>query len=184
MISPLIQSFKYIVNLFKISRVSIGSFNPAFLWIKPIIIIIFPGADKLRVAERQAKEKKLRLWKDYQSNAQSFTGKEKDFLGGVVEVYNGDALSVKTPSGATKKVFLSSIRPPREAGRTADEDGKLPPRSKNFRPLYDIPFMYECRELLRKKCIGKKVQCNLDYISPARDNFPEKYCYTVSVGGM
>lgn len=75
------------------------------------------GADKLRIAERQAKEKKLRLWKDYQSNAQSFTGKEKDFTGVVVEVYNGDALSVKSPTGAIKKVFLSSIRPPREAGR-------------------------------------------------------------------
>lgn len=75
------------------------------------------GADKLRIAERQAKEKKLRLWKDYQSNAQSFTGKEKDFNGTVVEVFNGDAISVKPVGGLAKKVFLSSIRPPREAGR-------------------------------------------------------------------
>lgn len=75
------------------------------------------GADKLRAAERQAKEKRLRLWKDYQSNAQNFTGKEKDFIGTVLEVFNGDAISVRTPSGATKKVFFSSIRPPREAGR-------------------------------------------------------------------
>lgn len=102
----------------------------------------------------------------------------------VVEVYNGDAISVKTTSGAVKKVFLSSIRPPREAGRSADEEGKLPPRPKNFRPLYDIPFMFETREVLRKKLIGKKVQCILDYKSPARDNFPEKYCYTVLVGGQ
>lgn len=75
------------------------------------------GADKLRNAERQAKEKRLRLWKDYQSNAQNFTGKEKDFSGTVTEVFNGDAINVKLPSGAVKKVFLSSIRPPREAGR-------------------------------------------------------------------
>lgn len=66
----------------------------------------------------------------------------------------------------------------------ADEDGKLPARPKNFRPLYDIPFMFDCREVLRKKLIGKKVHCVLDYISPARDNFPEKYCYTVSIGGQ
>lgn len=137
----------------------------------------------MRIAERQAKEKRLRLWRDYESKAQLFTGKEKDFTGTVVEVYNGDAISVKLPSGAVKKIFLSSIRPPREAGRTADEEGKVPPRPKNFRPLYDIPFMYEARELLRKKLINKKVQCNLDYISPARDNFPEKYCYTVLIGG-
>lgn len=71
----------------------------------------------MRLAERQAKEKRLRLWKDYQSNAQSFTGKEKDFNGTVVEILNGDAVNVKTANGAIKKVFFSSIRPPREAGR-------------------------------------------------------------------
>lgn len=142
------------------------------------------GADRLRVAERQAKEKKVRLWKDYQSNAQTFTGKEKDFTGTVVEVFNGDAVNVKNATGAIKKVFISSVRPPREAGRVADEEGKMAPRPKNFRPLYEIPCMFEAREFLRKKLIGKKVQCNLDYISPARDNFPEKCCYTVTVGGV
>ena len=125
----------------------------------------------------------MRIWKDYQSTQQNFTGKEKDFLGTVVEVFNGDAVNVKNASGAIKKVFLSSIRPPREASRTADEDGKLPPRQKG-RPLYDIPYMFEAREFLRKKLIGKKVQCTLDYISPARDNFPEKCCYTVTIGGV
>ena len=28
---------------------------------------------------------------------------------------------------------------------------------KRSRPLYDIPYMYEAREFLRKKLIGKKV---------------------------
>lgn len=145
---------------------------------------IFLGADKLRIAERQAKEKKSRLWKDYQSNAQTFTGKEKDFTGTVVEVFNGDAVNVKTSNGGIKKAFISSVRPPREAGRVADDEGKMAPRAKGFRPLYDIPCMFDAREFLRKKLIGKKVQCNLDYISPARDNFPEKCCYTVTVGGV
>lgn len=138
----------------------------------------------MRLAERQAKEKRLRLWKDFQSNVQTFSGKLKDFTGTVVEIVSADTVNVKLPTGEVKKVFLSSIRPPREAGRTADEEGKLPPRPKNFRPLYDIPYMFEARELLRKKLINKKVQCNLDYISPARENFPEKYCYTVTVGGQ
>jgi len=44
--------------------------------------------------------------------------------------------------------------------------------------------MFDAREFLRKKLINKKVQCNLDYISPPRENFPEKYCYTVSIGGQ
>jgi staphylococcal nuclease domain-containing protein 1 len=55
---------------------------------------------------------------------------------------------------------------------------------KMTRPLYDIPWLYEAREFLRKKLIGKSVKCTLDYVSPARDNFPEKLCYTVSVGGQ
>jgi staphylococcal nuclease domain-containing protein 1 len=138
----------------------------------------------LRAAERHAKDNRVRLWKEYQSNAPNFTGKEKDLHGTVIEVFQGDAISVKSPAGVVKKVFLSSIRPPREANRTADEEGKLPPRPKNFRPLYDIPWMFETREFLRKKLIGKKVHCTLDYISPARDSYPEKYCYTVTVGGM
>jgi staphylococcal nuclease domain-containing protein 1 len=69
----------------------------------------------LRAAERQAKNNRVRLWKDYQPPTASYTGKEKDFTGTVVEVYNGDAISVKLQNGQTKKVFLSSIRPPREA---------------------------------------------------------------------
>ncbi|XP_037045449.1 staphylococcal nuclease domain-containing protein 1 [Bradysia coprophila] len=143
------------------------------------------GADKLRLAERQAKEKKVRVWEDYQSNAQIFTGKEKDFTGTVIEVFNGDAINVKTTAGSIKKVFIASIRPPREAASVPDEEGKIAPRpAKKTRPLYDVPWMFEAREFLRKKLIGKKVQCNLDYISPARDNFPEKCCYTVTVGGV
>lgn len=137
------------------------------------------GVEKLRIAEKQAKEKRLRLWEDYQSNAQTFTGKEKDFTGTVVEVFNGDAVNVKTANGVVKKVFISSIRPKR-----IEEEGKLPARPKNFRPLYDIPWMFEAREFLRKKLIGKKVQCVLDYISPARDNYAEKCCYTVTIGGV
>lgn len=129
----------------------------------------------------------MRLWQDYKSNAPTFNAKEKDFTGTVVEVFNGDAINVKLPNGAIKKVFFSSIRPPRDNRAVVGADGeeiKAPPRGKNYRPLYEIPFMYEAREFLRKKLINKKVQCNLDYISPARDNFPEKYCYTVLIGGQ
>lgn len=36
----------------------------------------------------------------------------------------------------------------------------LPPlqdKNRKLRPLYDIPYMFEAREFLRKKLIGKKV---------------------------
>lgn len=59
-----------------------------------------------------------------------------------------------------------------------------PPRPKGFRPLYDIPWMFEAREFLRKKLIGKKVNVVVDYIQTAKDNFPEKVCCTVTIGGV
>ena len=80
-------------------------------------------------------------------------------------------------------MFLSSIRPPRETPAKTEDDKPAPPRPKNFKPLYDIPLLFDTREFLRKKLIGKTVKCQLDYVSPARDNFPEKFCYTVTISG-
>lgn len=44
--------------------------------------------------------------------------------------------------------------------------------------------MFEAREFLRKKLIGKKVNVSVDYIQPAKDNFPSKVCCTVTSGGV
>jgi staphylococcal nuclease domain-containing protein 1 len=94
-------------------------------------------------------------------------------------------MTVKAPNGQLKKVFLSSIRPPREQGKAPeDADKPVAPRPKNFKPLFDIPWLFEAREFLRKKLVGKAVKCQLDYVSPARDNYPEKCCYTVTVAGI
>merc|ERR1712055_416925 len=79
-------------------------------------------------------------------------------------------------------LFLASIRPPRP------EDDAVR-REKGFKPLYDIPFMFEAREFLRKKLIGQNVQITADYIQPANTSasggeFPEKTCCTVTIGGV
>ena len=34
----------------------------------------------------------------------------------------------------------------------------LQDKNRKLRPLYDIPYMFEAREFLRKKLIGKKVK--------------------------
>nr|CAD7459293.1 unnamed protein product [Timema tahoe] len=60
----------------------------------------------------------------------------------------------------------------------------LPPRVKGSRPLYDIPWMFEAREFLRKKLIGKRVNVVVDYIQAAKDNFPEKTGCTITIGGV
>lgn len=150
------------------------------------------GAEKLRAAEKEAKEKKLRLWKDYTASAATgaalLKGKDKEFTATVIECVNGDALNVRLADGTVKKIFLASIRPPR-----LDEDkekgaGDKEPRPKTFRPLYDIPFMFEAREYLRKKLIGKKVNVTVDYIQPASTQaeraLQEKLCCTVKFEGV
>ena len=44
--------------------------------------------------------------------------------------------------------------------------------------------MFEAREFLRKKLIGQNVQVTIDYIQPANEEFPEKTCCTVTIGGV
>lgn len=142
------------------------------------------GAEKLRAAEKSAKEKKLRIWKDYQVNASTnavagLKAKDKEFVATVIECVNGDALMVRQADGTVKKIFLASIRPPRQKEDPEAEKDK----SKPMRPLYDIPFMFEAREYLRKKLLTKRINVTVDYIQPASATFPEKICSTVKIEG-
>ncbi|XP_037069831.1 LOW QUALITY PROTEIN: staphylococcal nuclease domain-containing protein 1-like [Pollicipes pollicipes] len=138
------------------------------------------GVEALRSAERVAKEKKLRIWKDYKPSAALSSVKDKDLTGKVVEVVNADAMVIRLPDNSTKKFFLSSVRSP----RLESKDGEQVQRPKRMRPLYDIPFLYEAREFLRRKVIGQKVHVHVDYVQPASDNFPEKTCCTIKLGGV
>merc|ERR1711962_147047 len=125
------------------------------------------GPEKLRAAEKVAKDKNVRLWKDFKPKSLGIADRDKDFMGKVVEVVNGDALVVKRQDGTVKKIFLASIRPPRLEAEAERRD------KKQFRPLYDIPWLFEAREFLRKKLIGQKVHVKVDYIQPAQNNYPE-----------
>lgn len=138
-------------------------------------------ADKLKQAEKMAKEKRLRIWKNWTPPP-----KMGEFSGTVVEVVNGDALMIKLPNSTIKKIFLAGIRPPREQSQPGNEDKQVEgvQRSRVKRPLYDIPWMFEAREFLRKKLIGKKVNVVVDYVQPARDNLPEKTCCTVTISNV
>lgn len=138
------------------------------------------GPEKYRNAQADAKQKKLRLWKDYTGpTGPQVSAKDKEFVGKVVEIVNGDAIMVKRSKHETKKIHLASIRPPRLPESRAER-----PKGGTFRPLYDIPFMFEAREFLRKKLIGHNVNVTVDYIQPENNDFPEKCCCTVSIGGV
>ncbi|KFO62249.1 Staphylococcal nuclease domain-containing protein 1, partial [Corvus brachyrhynchos] len=148
------------------------------------IAVYTRGADKLRAAERFAKERKLRIWRDYVAPTANLDQKDKQFVAKVMQVLNADAIVVKLNSGDHKTIHLSSIRPPRLEGDIAQD------KNRKLRPLYDIPYMFEAREFLRKKLIGKKVNVSVDYIRPASSAtetvpaFSERTCATVSIGGM
>ncbi|XP_062850728.1 staphylococcal nuclease domain-containing protein 1 isoform X3 [Trichomycterus rosablanca] len=145
------------------------------------------GADKLRAAERSAKERKVRIWKDYVAPTANLDLKDRQFVAKVMQVVNADAIVVKLNSGEYKTIHLSSIRPPRIEGEEKEKN-----KDKRFRPLYDIPYMFEAREFLRKKLIGKKVNVTVDYIRAATAGtetgplpaFPERTCATVTIGGI
>ena len=130
----------------------------------------------LRALEREAKTKKLRIWKDFTEKVRA-NGSNDSFEAKVLEIVNGDALVVQNvANNEVKKIFIASIRPPRGEANRADDDNK---EKRQFRPLYDIPHMFEAREFLRKRLIGKKVTVNVDYIQPKTDSYPEKTCCTV-----
>ncbi|XP_034254497.1 staphylococcal nuclease domain-containing protein 1 [Thrips palmi] len=145
------------------------------------------GADKLRAAEREAKEKRLRIWKDW---TPTNTNPGKEYAATVVEIMGGDGLMVKIAGqSAPKKIFLSSIRPPREQRPAEDkseekEKAPLAPGQRKPRPLYEVPYLFEAREFLRKKLIGKRVNIVEDYIQPPHQTFGEKVCCTVTIGGV
>ncbi|CAB1416059.1 unnamed protein product [Pleuronectes platessa] len=143
------------------------------------------GAEKLRAAERSAKERKVRIWKDYVAPTANLDLKDRQFVAKVMQVVNADAMVVKLNSGEYKTIHLSSIRPPRIEGEEKNKD-----KDKRFRPLYDIPYMFEAREFMRKKLSGKKVNVMVDYIRAATGPgegtpaFSERTCATVTIGGI
>ncbi|XP_076980570.1 staphylococcal nuclease domain-containing protein 1 isoform X2 [Tamandua tetradactyla] len=80
------------------------------------IAVYTRGAEKLRAAERFAKEHRLRIWRDYVAPTANLDQKDKQFVAKVMQVLNADAIVVKLNSGDYKTIHLSSIRPPRLEG--------------------------------------------------------------------
>ncbi|EEY67094.1 nuclease, putative [Phytophthora infestans T30-4] len=69
----------------------------------------------MRNAEKEAKQQKLRVWKEYEAPVLQ---SDKRMTGTVVEVISGDCLVVYVPDAATpaeqeKRIYLSSLRAPR-----------------------------------------------------------------------
>ena len=67
-----------------------------------------------------------------------------------------------------------------QKGENGESQQQSTTPSTRPRPLYDVPYMFDAREFLRKRLIGKKVKVTVDYIKPAQNNFPERMCCTVT----
>ena len=104
-----------------------------------------------------------------------------------MEVINGDALTIRDlRDNKVRKIYLSSVRAPRAADLQAKSDEASPTtaRQQLKRPLYEIPYLFEARELLRKRLIGKTVRVITDYVQAASSEYPEKICCTVYAGNV
>jgi len=62
---------------------------------------------------RQAKERKVRIWKDYVSKGVEIDPKQREISGKVVQIVNADAIAIKMTNGEVRTIHLSSVRPPR-----------------------------------------------------------------------
>lgn len=164
--------------------------------------------EKYRATEKYAKDNRLRIWKNYvpqpghsdndnsagndSNTSATANGKPSDpslkgYQAKVLEVVNGDALTIRDlRDNKVRKIYLSSVRAPRAADlQPKNEDNTTSgARVQLKRPLYEIPFLYDARELLRKRLIGKVVRVVTDYIQPASSDYPEKICCTVYAGNV
>eukprot|EP01135_Chromosphaera_perkinsii_P002958 Nk52_evm69s230 gene=Nk52_evmTU69s230 len=144
--------------------------------------MVVTGKEKLRAAEKAAKLRRVRLWKNYAPNNTGVEGGMKEFKGTVVEIANGETIVVKVPDQENMRITLSSIRQPRSVKEALDQEKKE--NKKGQRSLYTVPYLFEAREFLRKRLIGKKVNVIVDYIKPASDGFEAKTCCTVCIDSI
>ncbi|KAI9205801.1 uncharacterized protein BJ171DRAFT_499628 [Polychytrium aggregatum] len=131
------------------------------------ITMVTGGPQKLRAAEQKAKERKVRLWKDYvaKTPVKSTAGSETSFDAIVTRILTADTVQVENvATHAERKISLASVRPP---------------KLKDAKEQY---FAVEAKEFLRSRLIGKQVHINIDYIKPAEGEFDERHCATIRSG--
>ncbi|KAI0063561.1 transcription factor [Artomyces pyxidatus] len=132
----------------------------------------YGGTEKLRAAEKSAKEKRLCLYANSAapaSNGKSSTtanGSSRSFDGTVVRVWTGDQISILEKDGKERRVQLSSTRGP-----------KLSDPKQAY-------YAQEAREFLRRKLIGKHVKVHVDFIRPRDGEYEERESATIRYGSQ
>ncbi|KAK0226010.1 hypothetical protein IW262DRAFT_1540191 [Armillaria fumosa] len=130
------------------------------------------GMERLRAAEKIAKEKRAYLYAGVTSstsktNGGVLDGNKRVFEATVIRVWNGDQISVvEKDTGKERKLQLSSTRGPKLA------DPK------------QATYAQEAKEFLRKKLIGKHVRVTIDFVRPREGEYDERECATVRYGNQ
>ena len=106
-----------------------------------------------RAAETEAKNKKLGVWKN--AVIKENKGIKKESSDDLIDVkckfvHSGDSLTVLNEKENEIRIFLSNLKAPAMAKFGSEDQNK--------------PWAFQSKEYIRKKLIGKKVKCYLDYI--------------------
>ncbi|KAF8678179.1 Tudor domain [Rhizoctonia solani] len=125
--------------------------------------------ERLRGAEKSAKEKKLKLYSKIVTPATASAGPTPVIHRGpvdatVIRVWSGDQVSIVDKEGRERRVQLSSVRAP---------------KASEPKQAY---YANEAREFLRKKLIGKHVKVNIDFVRPKEGDFEERDAVTIRYG--
>ncbi len=142
------------------------------------------GLDRLRAAEKAAKEKRLGIWEKYVAPTSAAKASSSGATNGsyaavsttkgtsidavVTRIWSADSISVVAKGdaeGKERRLQLASVRGPR--GASAKE----------------AYYQQEAKEFLRKRLIGKTVHIFVDYVKAAEGDYDEKECVTVKYGG-
>ncbi|WVQ78068.1 hypothetical protein IAT38_000149 [Cryptococcus sp. DSM 104549] len=140
----------------------------------------YGGLDKIRAAEKVAKDKKLGIWEGLvvpkaagngagPAVAGVATTKGTDFEATVTRIWSSDQVSVVErgdASGKERRLQFSSVRGP---------------RGVDAKQTY---WANEAKEFLRKRLIGKHVHVHIDYIKPKDGDFEERECVTIRYGNQ
>ena len=130
------------------------------------------GMERLRAAEKVAKEKRACLYANVpapsaKSNGSAANGSSRSFDATVIRVWSGDQISVVEKEGSKeRRLQLSSTRGP-----------KLSDPKQAF-------YAQEAREFLRKRLIGKHVKVQIDFVRPKDGEFDERECATIRIGNQ
>lgn len=121
-----------------------------------------PGAaEKLLILQDQAAKSKLRIWKSDNSVAKKMPSTA--FSAKVVRIFGADTIIVEH-LGRERKLTLSSMKGPK---REINDQG------------LQIGYNHLAVEFLRSRIIGEMVDCKIDYVKEAQDQYERRECATV-----